>query len=68
MSYALELKGVYVQRVRFTPQKLAAAYENLGVMMRSRVISYPHYPKLIAELNVFKSDLPLAGLPITACK
>ena len=53
MLYALELKGVYVDRVKFTPQKMAAAYENLGLMIRNRVISYPHYPELIAELDVF---------------
>jgi hypothetical protein len=37
MLNALELKGVYVERVKFTPQKLVAAYENLSLMTRNRV-------------------------------
>ena len=31
--------------------------------MRNRVISYPHYPELIAELDVFKSDFTFSGAP-----
>ncbi len=63
MLYALELKGVYVDRVKFTRQKLAAAYENLGLLIRDRVISFPHYPELIAELDVFKSDFTYGEAP-----
>jgi hypothetical protein len=54
---------VWVERVAFTPQELAAAYENLGLLIRNRVISYPRYPDLIAELEVFKSDFTFSGAP-----
>ncbi len=59
----LENRGVYVQRVTFTSQVLTAAYENLGMLIRNRIISYPDYPDLIAELDVFKSDFTLSGAP-----
>ncbi len=51
------------QRVKFTEKELAAAYENLSMLMRNRVISYPLYPELIAELDVFKSDFTFSGVP-----
>jgi predicted phage terminase large subunit-like protein len=60
---AAEHKGVWVRRVKFTPQELAAAYENLGMLIRKHVISYPLYPELIAELDVFKSDCTFSGIP-----
>jgi hypothetical protein len=41
----------------------AASYEHLGLMMRNHIISYPKYPELIAELDVFKSDFTLSGAP-----
>lgn len=63
MLYDLELKGVYVDRVTFTRQELAAAYENLGMLIRNRIISYPYYPELIAELDVFKSDFTYGEAP-----
>jgi len=63
MLKALEHKGVYVVRVEFNQKKLAAAYENLGMLIRKRIISYPYDPELIAELDVFKSDLTFSGVP-----
>jgi len=63
MLKALEHKGVYVVRVEFNQKKLAAAYENLGMLIRKRIISYPYDPELIAELDVFKSDLTFSGAP-----
>ncbi|MGA7075993.1 MAG: phage terminase large subunit [Halobacteriota archaeon] len=63
MLKAARSKGAYVRRVKFTPQELAAAYENLGMLIRKRVISYPLYPDLIAELDVFKSELTFSGTP-----
>lgn len=63
MLYAFEHKGVDVERVNLPAQKRAAAYENLGLMIRKRTISYPYYPELIAELDVFKSDPTFSGAP-----
>jgi predicted phage terminase large subunit-like protein len=68
MLKALEFKGVYVQRVRFSQKELAAAYENLGMLIRKRVVSYPYFPELIAELDVFNLTSPIVALLITACK
>jgi len=59
----LHYKGVYVQRVKFSQKELAAAYENLSILIRKRLVSYPYYPALIAELDVFKSDFSLSGVP-----
>ena len=63
MLKALEYKGVYVRRVKLNQKKLAEAYENLGMLIRKRIISYPHDPELIAELEVFKSDFTYSGAP-----
>jgi hypothetical protein len=63
MLYALELKGVDVDRVTFDRQEQAASYENLGMLISNRAISYPHYPELIAELDVFKSDFTYGEAP-----
>ena len=63
MLKALEYKGVYVRRVKLNQKKLAEAYENLGMLIRKRIISYPYDPELIAELDVFKSDLTFSGAP-----
>ncbi|MEI7827693.1 MAG: phage terminase large subunit [Euryarchaeota archaeon] len=60
---AAEHKGVYVKRVKFNPQESAAAYENLGMLIHNRVISYPYIPALIAELEVFKSDFTFDSVP-----
>ena len=63
MLKALEYKGVYVVRIKLNQKKLAEAYENLGMLIRKRIISYPHDPELIAELDVFKSDFTYSGAP-----
>ena len=63
MLSALELKGVDVDRVTFTRQEQAAAYENLALLIHNRVISYPYHPELIAELDVFKSDFTYSEAP-----
>ncbi len=60
---ALENKGVYVQRVKSSQKALTSAYENLGMLIRKRIISFPHNPELIAELEVFKSDFTYSGAP-----
>jgi len=60
---AAERKEVYAERIKFTSKELAAAYENLGMLIRERVISYPPCPELIAELDVFKSELTFSGVP-----
>jgi len=63
MLRALENKGVYVDRVPFTQHDLTEAYENLSMLIRNHVISYPHYPELMAELDVFKSDFTYGEAP-----
>jgi predicted phage terminase large subunit-like protein len=60
---ALANKGVFVKPVKLSQKELAAAYENLGMLIRKRIISYPYIPELIAELDVFKSDLTFSGAP-----
>ncbi len=60
---ALENKGVYVQRVKSSQKVLTSAYENLGMLIRKRIVSFPHNPELIAELEVFKSDFTYSGAP-----
>ncbi len=63
MLQAVTFKGVYVQRVEFTPQKWAAACANLSMMMESGRISYPNDSDIIAELEVFKSDPTFGEAP-----
>jgi hypothetical protein len=63
MLHSLELKGVYVQRVKLTRRDLPAAYENLSMLMHTHAISYPRYPELLAELDVFKSDFTVSRVP-----
>jgi predicted phage terminase large subunit-like protein len=60
---ALEMKGVYVQRVPMTRKKWTAAYENLAMLMRNDYVSFPHEPDLLAELEVFRSDFTLDESP-----
>lgn len=60
---AAERKGVWVRRIEFAPQERAAAYENLGMLIRKHVISYPDCSEIIAELDVFKSDFTFNGVP-----
>ena len=52
-----------LNRVKFTPEKWAAAYENLSMLMENERISYPNDPDLVAELEVFKSDSHPRGAP-----
>jgi hypothetical protein len=63
MLHALESKGVYVDRVLFDREERAAAYENLGMLISNRAITYPDYPELMAELDVFKSDFTYGEAP-----
>jgi predicted phage terminase large subunit-like protein len=55
LIYAAELKGVWVEKIKFTQAAKTAAYENLSQLIESRLITIPEYPELIAELSVFKS-------------
>jgi predicted phage terminase large subunit-like protein len=59
----LEVRGVFVDRVKFSTQKLAAAFENLSMLIHNHIISYPRYPELMAELGVFKSDFTYGEAP-----
>ena len=52
-----------MRRVKFNQKELAAAYENLGMHIRKRVISFPYFHGLMAELDVFKSDFTYSGAP-----
>ena len=63
MLRTLANKGVYLRPVKFNQKKLAEAYENLGMLIRKRIISFPNNPELIAELDVFKSDFTFSGVP-----
>jgi predicted phage terminase large subunit-like protein len=63
MLFALEVKGVYVQRCRLTKIQLGAAYENLAMLMKNKHITFPHEPDLLAELEVFKSEFTLDESP-----
>ncbi|MGA9079826.1 MAG: phage terminase large subunit [Halobacteriota archaeon] len=63
MLFALEVKGVYVQRVAMNRKKWAAAVENLAMLMRNDNVIFPHEPNLLAELEVFKSEFTLDESP-----
>lgn len=63
LLFGLEVKGVYVQRCRFTKTQLGAAYENLAMLMNRKHITFPHEPELLAELEVFKSEFTLDESP-----
>ena len=41
----------------------ASIFEFYSLLILNRVISYPRYPNLIAELDVFKSDFTFSGAP-----
>ncbi len=60
---AVESKGVYVERVKLTQKQLAAMYEKLSMLIEKHIVSFPYYPELMAELDVFKSDLTFSGAP-----
>jgi hypothetical protein len=53
--YGAELKGAYIDRIKFNTSKLAVAYENLSQLIRNFLVDIPEYPELMAELSVFKS-------------
>jgi predicted phage terminase large subunit-like protein len=53
---ALEQKGVYVEPVKLNKKALSASYENLSMLLKSRMIVVPQFPDLLAELEVFKSE------------
>jgi predicted phage terminase large subunit-like protein len=55
LTHCAELKGTYIQKVKFTKAKLTPAYENLSQLIESRLITIPEYPELMAELSVFTS-------------
>jgi predicted phage terminase large subunit-like protein len=55
LLFALEVKGVFVERVKLTKKMLIAAYENLSMLIKQRLITYPRHEELLAELEVFKS-------------
>jgi predicted phage terminase large subunit-like protein len=55
MLFPLEMEGVLVERVKLTGKKFVAAYENLARLIRRRKITFPPHPKLLAEVDVFKS-------------
>lgn len=55
LTYNAELKGTYIQKVKFNRASMAAAYENLSQLIRNQLIDVPEYPELMAELNVFRS-------------
>jgi predicted phage terminase large subunit-like protein len=63
LLFGLEVKGVYVQRCRFTKTQLGAVYENLAMLMNNKHITFPHEPDLLAELEVFKSEFTLDESP-----
>jgi hypothetical protein len=52
----VELKGTYVQRIKFNKQKFDAAYENLSQLVRKSVVDLPNNPELMAELEAFHSE------------
>ncbi len=62
MLCAVERKDTYIQRVEFTLQKWAAC-ENLSMMMENGRISLPNDSDLVAELEVFTSDVTFSGMP-----
>jgi predicted phage terminase large subunit-like protein len=55
LTYSAELKGTYVQKIKFNAAKFAAAYENLSQLISNFLVDIPEYPELMAELSVFKS-------------
>ena len=63
LLFALEVKGVYVQRIKMSKARLGASYENLAMLMRSRLITFPYEKDLLAELEVFKSEFTLDESP-----
>ena len=60
---AVERTGTPVQRVEFNARKWGAACENLSIMVKNGRISFPNDADLIAELEVFTSDVTFSGTP-----
>jgi predicted phage terminase large subunit-like protein len=56
LVYAVELKGTYVQRIKFNKRKFSTAYENLSQLVRKRLVDLPNNPELMAELEAFHSE------------
>jgi len=56
---ALEMQGVWAERVKLTRSKLEDSYENLAMLRAYRLITVSGFSELQAELDVFKSDLTL---------
>jgi predicted phage terminase large subunit-like protein len=56
LTYGAELKGVYIEKIKFNRASIAAAYENLSQLIRNKLIDVPEYPELMSELNVFRSE------------
>jgi hypothetical protein len=63
LTCGAELKGTYVQKIKFDKARFAAAYENLSQLIRNGVIDIPEYPELMAELNVFRSEFTFDETP-----
>jgi len=59
LTSALEARGVWVERVKFS--KLEDSYENLAILREGDMITIPAYPELQAEMDVFKSDFTFDG-------
>jgi hypothetical protein len=59
LTSELEMRGVWVERVKFS--KLEDSYENLAILKESEMITIPAYPELQAEIDVFKSDFTFDG-------
>ncbi|MGZ4926279.1 MAG: hypothetical protein ACXVIP_02920 [Halobacteriota archaeon] len=56
-------KGGPLQKAALTDEEWVAAFDNLSMMMQNGRISYPNYPELIADLEVFKSNVTFTGAP-----
>ena len=61
---ALEVKGVYVERVKLNKAQMAATYENLSMLMRQHLITFPKHDELLAELEAFKSEFTWDESPL----
>ncbi len=56
LVYAAEIRGTYVQRIKFNKRKFVTAYENLSQLVRKRRVDLPNNPELMAELEAFHSE------------
>jgi len=63
LTYRVELRGVYIKKVKFDRATEFAAYENLSELVRGGLIRVPGYPELIAEMNVFGSEFTFDESP-----